>query len=317
MANLTEIQTGSFTSTGAAFTINLRGGVNFMQVWNFTNIDTNQLSKGYKWEWQLGMGGIEYQGNAAGTAVNIIPNAAGFTLVDSSIQVPGNPIATTASTNAVRPVISTANTAGLVAGNVVRIYGIANQPNLSGYDVTIDTIVANTSFRVANALDNAPGAVGGAGFYRKIPYPSIFYPRARKIVSITQAVQAVVTTSVDHGYVAGMSVRLNIPDAFGMIQADGLLANIVSVSGAGTFEIDIDTTAFTAFEFPLAAAYPFTQAQCVPVGEETDGNSNPNLLDDATLNSAFIGMILTAGDDNPGGAIGDIMYWQAGRSFDL
>jgi hypothetical protein len=314
--NNTLIQTGSFTSTGANFTVNLRGGTNFMNVWNLTAITNNVVNAGYKFEWNLGMGGVEYQSNAGGTAVNIIPQAASFLPVDTSIQVPLGPVATTASTNAVQPVISTGSTAGLSVGSVVRVYGIAGQPSLSGYDFTIDTIVPNTSFRVANALENGPGAVGGAGFYRIIPYPSIFYPRARSIVKITQAVQAIVTTSVNHGYVVGQSVRLVVPAAFGMIEADGLLVNIVAVT-AGTFTINLDTTGFTAFDFPHAAAYPFTFAQSIPVGEETDANSNPNLLDDATVNQAILGMVLVGGIDGPAGQNGDIIYWQAGHSFDF
>jgi hypothetical protein len=316
MANLTQIQTGSFTSNGQNFTLNLRGGTNFMQVFNLTQITAGNATAGYKFEWQLGMGGIEYQSNAASTAVNIIANPGGFIPVDTSLQVPLAPIATTASTNAVRPVFSTANTAGLVAGSTVQIYGVAGQPNLSGYQFTVDTVIANTSFRIANALANVPGAVGGAGFYRIIAYPPIFYPRNQAIVNITQAVQAVVTTSVNHNYIVGQSVRLSVPAPFGMTQADGLLVNITAVT-AGTFTTDLDTSGFSAFFFPNAAAYPFTPAQAIPVGEETDANSNPNLLDDATINQAILGMVLVAGVDNPAGQNGDVIFWQAGRSFDF
>jgi hypothetical protein len=314
MTNLTLIQSGNFVSTGDNVTLNLRPGTNFMKVWNISAINATTVGVGFVWEWNLGMGGIEYQENGAGTAVNILPRPNDFIPVDTSLQAPGAPIAVTAVSNVVRPIVSTGNTTGLATGSVVRLSNVTALPNLMGYDWSIDTIVNNTSFRLAAGLANIPGAVGGAGFWRLIPYDPIFYPTRRSVINITQAAQPVVTTSVAHGYVAGQSVRFNVSTPFGMTQIDGLIGNIVAVLSIYTFQIDIDTTAFTPFVFPGPAAYPFTPAQVVPVGEETDANSNPNLLDDATTNNAILGMILVAGADSPAGTIGDTIYWQAGRT---
>lgn len=320
MANNTIIQQGSFTSTGTAKTLEIRSGVDWIRTYNYTKIAANAVTTGYEFYYQFGMpagGGLEWQSNGAGTAVNLVALATGgFTIVDSSVNTPGPAVAVTGATNAVRPVVSTASTAGLSNGDVVRLTSMTGQANISGYDFTIDTLVANTSFRIANALANAPGAVATAGFWRRIPFNPIYYPSKRSIVNITQAAQAVVTTSVDHGYVAGMSVRLSVPAAFGMTQADGLLVNITAVT-AGTFTVNLDTTAFTAFVFPAAAAVPFTPASCVPVGEETDQFSNPNLLDDATVNTSYIGVKLAAGVDSPAGQANDVIYWVAGKSFNV
>jgi hypothetical protein len=319
MAYNTVIQQGSFTSTGATQTLQIRSGVDWIRVYNYTQIAANAVTTGYEFYYQLGMpqgGGLEYASNGAGTAINLVALAAGsgFTIVDSSLNVPGPQVAITAGTNAVRPVYSTANTAGLAVNSVVRLTNLTGQANLSGYDFSIDTIVANTSFRIANALANAPGAAATAGFYRLIPFDPLYYPTKRNIVNITQAAQAVVTTAVNHGYVPGMSVRLSVPAVFGMTQADGLLVNITAVT-AGTFTVNLDTTAFTAFVFPSAAAVPFTPASCQPVGEETDQFSNPNLLDDATVNTAYIGVQLAAGANSPAGQAADLIFWVAGKSF--
>jgi len=54
---------------------------------------------------------------------------------------------------------------------------------------------------------------------------------------------------------------------------------------------------------------------------ETANSTYANSLDDATLNTAFIGMILgtssTAGvaAGSPGGSNGDVIKWRAGKSF--
>lgn len=320
MAYNTVLQQGSFTSAGTTVTLQIRSGVDWIRTYNYTKIAANAATTGYEFYWQLGMpagGGLEYQSNGAGTAVNILALAnGGFTLVDSSASPLGANIAITASTNAAQPVVSTANTGSLVAGNVVRLTGVTGQPNLSGYDFTIDTIVANTSFRIANALANAPGAAGTAGFYRQILFDPLYYPTKRFVVNITQAANAVVTTSVNHGYVVGQSVRLYVPSVFGMTQANGLLVNITAVT-AGTFTTDLNTTTFTAFVFPGAASVPFTPAIVVPVGEETDANSNPNLLDDATVNTGYIGVMLGAGANGPAGQANDVIYWLAGKSFNI
>lgn len=315
----TIIQQGQFTSTGANVTLNIRSGVDWIEIINFTQIAANAAATGYQFQWQLGMPngiGIEAQSNGAANAVNLIATAANsFVLVDTSSNPNGAAIAVTAVTNVVRPIVSTGNTAGLSAGDVVRLINIANLPNLSGYDFTIDTIVANTSFRIANALANAPGAVGGAGFYRKIKFDPIFYPTHRFIVNISQAAQAVVTTSVNHGYTVGQELRMQVPAAFGMIEMDGLLVNVVAVTNS-TFTIGVDSTGFTAFRFPLPAAVPFTPALVVPVGEEANAlNSDPNLLTDATVNTAFIGIILAAGQNGPAGQNNDVIFWKAGKSF--
>jgi len=313
----TIVQTGSFISTGTPQTIQLRAGVTFLNVINKTAISNNLANAGYKWEWQVGMSdtGIMYFSGGGAATIDMSDGPAGsFILVDSSLDAPGIQVATTAATNAAQPVISTANTAGLAAGSVVRYYGSTGTPNLNGLEFTIDTVVANTSFRIANALANAPGAVGGTGFYRKIPYNPMFYPARRSIVNITQAAQAVITTSVNSAYVPGQSIRLIVPRKFGMVEANGLLVNIVNVTG-GAVTVDLDTRAFTAFTYPLVAAYAFSQAQCVPVGEETDAQSNPNLLDDATINTAYIGVQLLPGQTGPAGQANDQIFWQATRSF--
>jgi hypothetical protein len=315
----TIIQQGFFTSAGANVTLNIPSGTDWIQLINFTQIAANAAATGYEFQWQLGMPngiGIETQSNGAANAVNLIPTAANsFVLVDTSANPNGASIAVTGSSNAVRPIVTTGNTTGLTAGSVVRLLSVANVPNLSGYDFTIDTIVPGVSFRIANPLANAPGAVGGAGFYRQIKFDPIFYPTHRSIVNITQAAQAVVTTSVDHGYTVGQELRMHVPAAFGMIEMDGLAVDVVAVT-AGTFTINVDSTGFTAFAFPLPAAVPFTPALVVPLGEQANATaSDPNLLNDATVNTAFIGIQLAAGVDGPAGQLNDVIFWKVGKSF--
>lgn len=319
----TIIQQGRFTSDGTNKTLSIRSDVDWMMVYNYTNAGATG-DDSVQFFWQRGMAdgtGLRYFKSGGGNALNMTALASpnGFQLVDTAGNPNGARIVVSAGTNATQPVFSTANTAGLATGSIVRMDSLATAPDLNGFDFEIDTIVANTSFRMRYALANAPGSVSGAGFYRRIKFDPIFYPRRRFIVNITQAAQAVVRTSVRHGYTVGQVVRFTVPPFFGMVELDGLQGTIVATNGAAEFTVDIDSSAFSAFTFVTAAqaANPFNWAQVAPLGEDTAAalDAGANLLGDATENEALLGMILPAGADAPGGATSDVMYWVAGKSF--
>jgi hypothetical protein len=323
------IQSGNFTATGNAETLVLRSDVDVLEVFNYTAANAGiAVNTAIKYTWYRGMAANEglFEGyNAAGgvgawfagTASGL--GVGGFTLVDSSVQTPSAAIAVAAGTNATQPVYDTANTLGMGTGSIVRIQNTAHT-DLNGLDFTVDNVVNNVSFRLANTLQQAPGAIAGAaGTYRRIYYDPIFYPRHRVISNITQADQAVVTTLVDHGYTVGQVVRFSVPAECGMVELDGLSGVITAVTAAGvhpcTFTVNINTAGFTAFTFPLIAAVPCNFAVVKPVGE--DSTVAPNVLADATENQGYIGIQLAAGAQSPAGVIGNVIYWKAYKSFNL
>jgi len=94
-----------------------------------------------------------------------------------------------------------------------------------------------------------------------------FQRSMRLISSITNAYPAEVTTTFAHNYGTGDIVRLNIPKWYGMIQADKLV-EAITVTGATTFTIDIDTTGFDPFSIPAPVPwYVDSYPQVTPVGE--------------------------------------------------
>jgi hypothetical protein len=195
---------------------------------------------------------------------------------------------------------------------------MVGQENISGMVFQIDTLVSNTSFRIDNPIATAPGAAGVGGLWRQVRWDPIFYPRRRFINTISAANNAVVTTSADHGLTVGQEVRMVVPAVYGMTQMDGLSATITAVTVA-TLTLDIDSSAFTAFQFPLPAIVPFTQAQVVPLGQDTPQSliSAVDILADAADNQSVLAMSLPGGTDLPGGALDDVMYWKAGKSFSV
>jgi hypothetical protein len=323
MADNTIIQQGTFVSNGLVRNIPLRSDVDWMHVWNATQMAIGTINTGVHFYWQRGMavgtGFIDW--HAAATQVlsnNVMAAPTGFTLINTSIPTLGAAVATTNVTAALPPLVLTGNTQGMVTndGHVIRLYNVAGGQQFGGIDFSVGAIVNNTSI----ALAYSPQPIAAlAGNYRIVNTNPLFYPRRRVPTIITQAVNAVVTTSVQHDYTVGQQVRFKIPAAWGMIELNGLTGTIVAINpvvgvGNNTLTVDIDTTGFTPFAFPLTAAAPFTPAEIIPVGEDI---TYTNLLDDATTNISYIGMQLAAGALSPAGLNNEVIYWQAGKSFSI
>lgn len=100
-----------------------------------------------------------------------------------------------------------------------------------------------------------------------------FQRAMRNVLSITQAENALVTTTFDgvnpgkHQYSTGLIARLYVPLGFGMVQANQLEGPITVINDT-QFTIPIDTTNFDPFVVPAYQPGHFgTPAQVVPVGE--------------------------------------------------
>jgi len=366
----TILSQGSFVvgSSVVPVTIQIPSNADWMNVYNFTQMGTTggASANGVRFYWQRGMalgtGIVYYKINS--TDGHVLNGdtllTGGFTLYDPSGQSGSNAapligaaVATTASTNATRPVVTHTADTSVVAGSVVRMSNTA-QTDVNGIDMVVGTIGSSTSFTLltaTNALATAPGAIGGAGFYRVINAQSLFYPPWRWITNITQAANAQVSTSVQHGYCVGQEVRFNIPAVSGMIQLNPspsnnyMSATILTIVDDYNFTININTTGFTAFTWPTIAQQPSAFPQVVPVGEDTANalvnsgnqvptyvaasgvqipNTNSGILSDSTVNTGYYGMILgTGGNGNAlgaaitgpaGTAASDVVYWTVGKS---
>lgn len=99
------------------------------------------------------------------------------------------------------------------------------------------------------------------------PLP-IFRPAMRLISSITNANQAVITTTFANSYIVGTKVRLVIPVYLGMPQANLQVVTVLTILGPTSFSTDLNTTAFEPFVVPAPLpAHVTTTALAVPVGE--------------------------------------------------
>ncbi len=329
----TIIQQGRFTADGSAKILQIRSDIDWMKVYNYTIASNNQTTAvGVEYYWQRGMAagtGIEYKKSNAAAAANLTDALAsgGFTLIDSSLQSPGalnnGSTGVSALSNATPSVATVGSTAGMSAGNVVRMFNIANGQQIGGMDFTVGyNTFSGTTFSLDYMVSLGAG-VGATGSFRVIPFDPIFYPRRRYITAVTTGTTTVVKMSVTHGYKVGQQVRFIVPDAFGMTQLNGRVGNIIAINttttSGNTITVDIDSSGFTAFAFPASTAVPISFAEVIPVGEDTATALafGQDILSDATLNTAYIGILLAAGANSPAGQANDVIYWRAGKSFSV
>ena len=322
---------GTFTSTGATQILQIREGVDWINVYNQTNLMNSSPTTpiATQFFWQSGMAQNSmfsfYKSNAAdANNLSQYNTTGGFYTVNNTINIPGPSVAITAISNATPPVVSTGNTAGLANGSIVRIYNTTGAQQLGGLDFTIGAVSTNTSFTLAYVSSIAAAT---AGSYRLIPYDKYWYPPTRVISNISSATQAIVTMTVTHNFTIGQRIRFVIPTvtatAYGTTALNLMEATIVNINQAdtngftNTITVNIDTTAFGAFAWPLTTDPAHSQPLVVPVGENTAQaiTSNTNILGDAEVNLGYIGIALTGGAASPGGANGNVMYWIAGKSY--
>jgi hypothetical protein len=327
MAYDTLLQQGKFTSDGTFKTIPLRGDVDSMWVYNFSQsaAQNNLVIAAY---WQRGMldgSGLAFfkSGGADTMEVNILVPPFGFSLVDSTASPVGAQVAVTGTTNNIAPTVTAASVVGLFDGSVVRLDSLDNNlTNLSGFDFEITNVNSGAgTFDMKYPLYNIPNAVATAGFYRQIKFQPMFYPRNRVINAVIRGATTTIFFTVTHGYTVGQELRFSVTSDFGIIELNGLIGTVLAVDLAlNSVTVNIDSSAFTAFQWPLAAAgLNFTFPQAVPMGEDTGYalSTNNNILDDATINTGFIGMQIGGGANTPCGAATDIIYWTAAKAFSV
>ena len=315
---INAVVVGTFTTpatvTGPVY-INLPCGFDKIELINLTDFGTANAniikSSGYS---LLPAGSAFYSTETGATALAVegMTLAGGFTFVaDSGNQTPGTPYAITAITAASPAVVSTGTTPSV--GSIVRIYNELGMMQIGGWDFTVSAATAGVSFSIANLPAGAAAlnfaAAGTTGFWELIPFDARFYPVQRLITwmaaNAVNPLYTDVVLSVTHGYTVGQLVRIIIPvlsngtGPYGMIGMNGVLATVVAVGTAvqgstNTITLDVSCAGQTAFTFPTSAvaALGVSVPMIVPVGE-TARYPYANLLDDATDNKSFTGVIIS------------------------
>lgn len=274
--------------------------------------------------------------NAAGTAIlQGVVTTNGISQYNGQNAAPGTnsltfgPTVTGGALSKANPAQLTSNAHGLQTGDQILISApftaSTAMSQLGGIIFTVTVTGANTVTIPINT-NTANFTATTVTTWRKVNVPPYYYPRNAVITGITQANPMVVTTSTNHGYTVGQQVRIRVPTALGMVQANNLQGVITAVT-ATTFTIgSIDSSAFTAFAWPAVTSVPFTPATVTPIGSgPTPTTFLPvtqyyyDTLDDATNNQSFqgftigSGLLLTSAAGTIGVTAEDIFSWTAWR----
>lgn len=310
MATAEDLQVfGSFTSTGNPIDINLGFVPHKFKLWNETAFDSTAnpgVTKQAWWNQGMAQGEAFSVRNTDGAATDqsdFLTTNGIFTRSGVEEQL-GAALTTGGAATAASPVEITLTAHGLQTGDVVRLYSTTAMLQISGVDYVITRTGANT-FTIP---------VSGAGFAaaatavtaRQVLVPRAYDPKVANITAITSANPAVITTANNHGYAAGEKYRLRIPEGWGMVEANDLEFEVVSVT-ANTITTDLDLSAgYTAFSYPTSAAFAagVSLPQIVPIGEDA------SVLTGAMDNAAFAGVRLGS---SVCGATSDVVYYEAVR----
>ena len=340
-----DVVGGVFTSTGLTKQIPIKISFDWMETYNYTVTNAQTVNAVTRTYWQRGMAAndciMEYFSAAAttinkGTALNFPGGAIpGYTEYNSGNEIYGatnytnllQPIALTAISNAAAPLVTTTDTTtvALAPGDIVRLSNTNPQVGqFGGIDFTVGAVAANANFTLAYGPQVIAGAAMG-GFYRKLKNDSTWSPRKRYISAITLGATTVVSMTVDHDFIVGEIVRFHIPSvrgstAFGTVELDNLTGTVIASTKTpytvNTITVDINSSAFTAFNWPLTAFDRFTAPTVCPIGENaTDTYSSDTITDDKIINVASKGIILGGNTlvTSPVGATGNVIYWKAGN----
>jgi len=318
----TNLQQGRFLSDGTSRVLKIRSDVDWMRVLNIQVADEDQTTAvGVEFFWQRGMddgAGIEYKKADTDNTANMVQRISfgGFTLIDTSDQKPGALNETiTAVSSAAIPVVTNSGVNGLSAGDVVRMIDVTGAQQLGGFDFTVgNETLSDTTFSLDYMTQIDAGTTGS---WRKINFDPMFYPTRRTITKITASDSTLIQFSVKHGYTIGQYVKLEIPVAYGMQELNGLKGKILRVdTDTNMIALDIDSSGFSAFAFPLTTDVPFSKAEVIPIGR-TATEDNSNNFDGSVENISYIGMELGAGIHGPSGVSGDGIYWRSGKSLSV
>jgi len=205
----------------------------------------------------------------------------GFRIYDTS-NPPTYAAVTISAITAADPAVASVDstTGSIVVGDVVRVTNSTAMLQVSGYDFEV-TALSTDSTITLNIDTQNEGAAATDGEIQLI-VPGRMYPRRRFIVplnsaaGITQATNAVVSTSVAHDFTVGEKVRLKVPSAYGMTEAHDKVATVTATS-TYTVTLDLDTSGFTAFSLPTSAVYAagVTPAEIIPAGSGPYPSGNP------------------------------------------
>jgi len=324
----TIITGDTFTSDGTAKKLLMPSSPDYVETFNVTQMaatNPNTVTQGRWFGSKFGLGQ-----SPAGQGIKVVKTTADLTGVFAAgtgfTYVSTNPVVEAQSANAITAITAASpavvtQTQTYSEGDILQFYGTTGMLQISGMNFQISSV--SGSGYTLTGLRAAGLTAGTAGYTRRISKYLAVDPQYLYVTEVTKATQAVVRTSVDPTayYVVGMKVHFSVPYSFGMTELNQLTGTILALNATNyTMTVDIDSSAFTTFAFPLTTASPTAQlfATLAPAGASTKRDPNTfvetgyNFQYQAFHTGQFVPYLLLAGGaQSPAGAASDQINWLA------
>jgi hypothetical protein len=298
MAEYSRMAKGSFTAVGTSAIINLPFQPDYVELWNYTNINAGPVdNKVCKAWWDSG-----FVTSSTNPTMVELYNASGVinfdTITTSGISnfAAGQLLQYGArqqivSATAANPAVFTVTAHGYNVGDTVVFQGLyqsstTGMAQMCGPMFTISAVTANTFTVKWNASTSAYTALSGSptgAYVKKVLYPFIYVPQVSTISALTLASTTTVVTTAYHNFRTGQQVAFRIPPAWGTYQLNSLpnsvipgspmYGYVVSVTDNWTFVVNINSSAFTAYTAnqTIASVPGLTFPQVLAVGDVNTG----------------------------------------------
>jgi len=298
MTEYNKMAKGKFTSTGAAQIINLPFQPDYVELYNYTASTaavTSQNIVSARWDALMGQGTAiinGYNATPALVADTVASNGISTFSAGQLLQF-GASLQIASITKASPAVVTTGSAHGLASGDVVVMQGLyqsstTGMPQIAGIPFTVTvtgattfTIPFNTNQSNYTALSGSPtGAV-----VKKVLYPYIYFPGTSFISAITLGATTTIDTTSAHNFFVGQEVAFRIPSQWGTTQLNSLpntltpgspvYGYVVSVTDYNTVVVNIDSSAYTAFNSnrTVASVPGLSFPQIVAVGDVNNGGT--------------------------------------------
>lgn len=373
MAEYSRIARGNFTATGTAAQpasgyVNLPFQPDYVELWNYTNIKAaaaaNKVTRAF-WDSGLNDGSnnptmLQLYTAGSVSAFDTIQTGGISTYYAGLALQYGASIGVTAITKAAQAVVTTASAHGYNIGDTVILQQVAlgttnDMILLNEVPFTIVAVGSTTTFTInwnTNQSNYTALTTQTVPTVKKVLYPFLYVPQDNVISAITTGSTTTVATTMYHNFEVGQEVAFRVPPQWGTIQLNSLpnlvipgspiYGYVVSVTDNWTFVVNINSSAYTAFNTnPASPTLPgLTYAQVLSAGDvNTGGNAifsgsplyppprfptstnristiNGPAIRGAFVNNTSQGFFIGTGTANTDTSAnimttGDVIYWQA------
>lgn len=372
MAEYSRLASGQVVSTGGQTAVVVPFIPNYISIDNITRQIAGAGVTNATWNTDYGQGaatlstfgtGVQYIAPVGGTSSGALVSGTGFTTIQAGLALQYGPTVflngSGGITKAAAGVVTTTAAHGLVTGNWVifqNLYqtSITGMQQIAGIPFMV-TVLSATTFSIPwNTNQSGYTAIATGGLntlasFKKILYPVLYAPQVSFISAVTLGALTTVVTTAPHNFFVGQEVAFRIPPVWGTTELNSLPNPIIpgspiygyvtSVTNSTTFVVNINSTAFTAFntnqpflsfvglEFPqvLSAGdvntggFPFSAtSQLYPSPTVFNGFTsstsvgvntiNGPAIQGSFFNATFQGFIIGSGVS---GTAGDTIMWRA------